>query len=314
MSNFTNAPLNMLNFANVPMERDETRSTPNHSQIGLERADPIDPATSCLRGSITFDQKHGFSLEWESKEAFKDWLDNEQTAQSIELRPSKIEHGSVLYTTNQIFWCARNGMGGFKAYQKKTTCERKIESKRIAGSCPCHMQIKTYPHTAIVLGKYITNHSHLIRMDNLKFIQIRDSTCEMIASMLRYGKNDKDIVSDPSSDNNWSDLLSAEKGNVWCILWTRARSLHYNGRDWPDQKGDWMGIHPIKSQWCQVNSDLNRDPPIWGAFRCLQGQAWSPSGRFTSCWRCVLSVYSDEISKRCVPAAQECVPWYWCNT
>ena len=202
MSDFTNAPLNVLNFADVPIERDETRSAPNHSQIGLECADPIDPATSHLRGSITFDRKHGFSLEWESKEAFKDWLDNEQTAQSIELRPSKIEHGSVLYTTNQIFRCTCNGTGGFKAYQKKTTCERKIKSKRIAGGCPCHVQIKTYPHTAIVLGKYITNHSHPIGMDNLKFIRMRDSTREMIASMLRYGKNDKDIVSDPSSDNN----------------------------------------------------------------------------------------------------------------
>ena len=202
MSDFTNAPLNVLNFADVPIERDETWSAPNHSQIRLERTDLIDPATSCLRGSITFDWKHGFSLEWESKEAFKDWLDNEQTAQSIELRPSKIEHGSVLYTTNQIFRCARNGTGGFKAYQKKTTRERKIESKRIAGGCPCHVQIKTYPHTAVVLGKYITNHSHPIGMDNLKFIRMRDLMREMIASMLRYGKNDKDIVSDPSSDNN----------------------------------------------------------------------------------------------------------------
>ena len=202
MSDFTNAPLIVPNFADVPIERDETWSAPNHSQIGLEHADLIDPATSCLRESITFDRKHGFSLEWESKEAFKDWLDNEQTEQSIKLRPLKIEHGSVLYMTNQIFRCMCNRMGGFKAYQKKTTCERKIESKRIAGGCPCHVQIKTYPHTAVVLGKYITNHSYPIRMDNLKFIRMRDSTHEMIASMLRYGKNDKDIVSDPLSDNN----------------------------------------------------------------------------------------------------------------
>ena len=202
MSDFTNAPLNVPNFADVPIERDETQSAPNHSQIGLEHTDPIDPITSHLRGSITFDQKHGFSLEWESKKAFKDWLDNEQTTQSIELRPSKIKHGSILYTTNQIFQCACNGMGGFKAYQKKMTCERKIKSKWITSSCPCYVQIKTYPHTAIVLGKYITNHSHLIRMDNMKFIWMRDLMCEMIASMLRYGKNDKDIVSEISSDNN----------------------------------------------------------------------------------------------------------------
>jgi hypothetical protein len=64
------------------------------------------------------------------------------------------------------------------------------------------MQIKTYPYTDIVLGKYISNHSYAIGMENLKFIQMRDSTWVMIASMLRYGKNDKDIVSDPSSDND----------------------------------------------------------------------------------------------------------------
>ncbi len=190
----------MSSITSPPVVRDDT--TANLSQIGQARAIPIDPATSRLLGSITYDREHGFNLEWDSKEAFKDWLDNEQTAQSIELRPSKIERGSALYTTNQIFRCARNGTGGLKLYQKKTMRERKIESKRIAGGCPSLVQIKTYPHTSVVLGKYISNHSHAIGMENLKFIQMRDSTCEMIARMVRYGKNDKDIVSDPSSDNN----------------------------------------------------------------------------------------------------------------
>jgi len=198
-------------ITNAPVVRDDT--APEYSQIGHARV-TIDPATSRLLGSITYDREHGFNLEWNSKEAFKNWLDDEQTAQSIELRPSKIECGSALYTTNQIFRCARNGTGGIKEYQKKTTRERKIESKRIAGGCPSLVQIKTYPHTDIVLGKYISNHSHAIGMENLKFIWMRDSTREMIASMLRYGKNDKDIVSDPPSDNNWSDLSPTEKGNV----------------------------------------------------------------------------------------------------
>jgi hypothetical protein len=190
----------MSSITSPPVVRDDT--APDLSQTGHARATPIDPATSRLLGSITYDQEHGFNLEWDSKDAFKDWLDNEQTAQSIELRPSKIERGSTLYTTNQIFRCARNGTGGVKPYQKKTARERKIESKRIAGGCPCLVQIKTYPHTDIVLGKYISNHSHAIGMENLKFIRMRDSTREMIARMVRYGKNDKDIVSNPSPDNN----------------------------------------------------------------------------------------------------------------
>jgi hypothetical protein len=85
-------------------------------------------------------------------ESFKDWLDNEQTAKGIELRPLKIEHRSALYTTNQIFHCVHNGMGRLKLYQKKTAREQKIESKRIAGGCPSLVQIKTYPHTDTVFG------------------------------------------------------------------------------------------------------------------------------------------------------------------
>ena len=246
-------------------------TTPGHSQIGLACVNPIDPATSRLLGSITYDWEHSFNLEWDSLEAFKNWLDNEQTAKSIELRPSKIKHGSALYMANQIFCCAWNRMGGVKEYQKKTTQEQKIKSKRITGGCPSLVQIKTYPHTDIVLGKYISNHSHAIGMENLKFIRMRDSTQEMIASMLRYGNSDKDIVSDPPSDNNWSNLSLAEKGNAWCIQWARARSLHHNGWDRKDQKGHWKGIYLIRSQWCQVNSDVGRDAPIWGALCLLQG-------------------------------------------
>jgi hypothetical protein len=190
----------MPTITNPPVVSNDT--APDLSQNGHARANPIDPATSRLLGSITYDREHSFNLAWDSKEAFKDWLDDEQTAQSIELRPSKIERGSALYITNQIFCCARNGTGGLKPYQKKTTRERKIESKRIAGGCPALVQIKTYPHTDTVLGKYISNHSHPIGLENLKFIRMRDSTREMIARMVRYGKNDKDIVSDPPFDNN----------------------------------------------------------------------------------------------------------------
>jgi len=190
----------MLSITSLPVVNNDT--APDLCQIGQACAVSIDPTTSHLLGSITYNWEHGFNLEWKSKEAFKDWLDNEQMAQAIELRPSKLECGSALYTTNQIFRCMRNGMGGLKPYQKKTMREQKIENKQIARGCPTLVQIKMYPHIDIVLGKYISNHSYAIGMENLKFIQMRDSTQEMIARMVRYGKNDKDIVSDPPSDNN----------------------------------------------------------------------------------------------------------------
>jgi hypothetical protein len=88
---------------NPPVVRDNTIL--DLFQSGLAHANPIDPATLRLLGSIIYDREHGFNLEWDSKEAFKIWLDNEQTAQSIELRPSKIKCESTLYTTNQIFHC-----------------------------------------------------------------------------------------------------------------------------------------------------------------------------------------------------------------
>ena len=167
-----------------------------------------DHATSLrLVGSITYDrEENGYNLEWETRADFDRWLTHEQKANGIEMRLAKSQISKArrrVYLTCKTFRCTRNGTGGLSRYEKKTARERKIESKRIEGGCPCFVQIKTYPHTDIVLGKYISNHSHAIGMENLKFIRMRDSTREMIA-MVRHGKNDKNIVSDPpsSSDNN----------------------------------------------------------------------------------------------------------------
>jgi len=125
MQSITYAPVTY-----TPAVRDDT--APDISKDGLASANlidppaiscpsnPINPATSHLLGSITYDREHDFNLEWNSIEAFKEWLDNEQTAKGIELRPLKIECGSTLYTTNQIFHCMHNRMGGLKLYQKKT--------------------------------------------------------------------------------------------------------------------------------------------------------------------------------------------------
>ena len=63
-----------------------------------------------------------------------------------------------------------------------------------------------YPYTAVVLEKYISNHFHAIGIKNLKFIWMHESIWEMIESMLRYGKNDKDIVSASPFNNGLFDL------------------------------------------------------------------------------------------------------------
>ncbi len=39
--------------------------------------------------------------------------------------------------------------------------KRKIDSKQIESRCPCFIQIKTYPYTSTILGKYNHNHFYL---------------------------------------------------------------------------------------------------------------------------------------------------------
>jgi hypothetical protein len=162
--------------------------------------DNINPATSSKTGSMTYDRKkNGYNLEWESRADFNTWLTHEQTAIGIEIQVSKTwaSKSKQLYSTCETLSCARNRTGGKKNYVKKTTRERKIDSKRIEGGCPCFIQIKTYPHTNTILGKYNHVHSHPIGKDNLKYIRIRVSTHELIEVWVHYGVTDQEIVSTP---------------------------------------------------------------------------------------------------------------------
>jgi hypothetical protein len=170
-------------------------AAPDHA--GPER---IDPATSSKMGSMTYDrEKNGYNLEWESRADFNQWLTHEQAAIGIEIRVSKTRHSRTheLYSMCETLRCARNGTGGKSRYVKKTTRERKIDSKRIEGGCPCYVQIKTYPHTDTILGKYNPDHSHPTGKDNLMYIRIRVNTRELIESWVHYGVTDQEIVSDP---------------------------------------------------------------------------------------------------------------------
>ena len=133
----------------------------------------IDPTTSLQMGSITYDQNENcYNLKWESRDDFDRWLTNEQDAHGIEIHISKVQCGKQLYLSSETFCCICNKTWGVKHYEKKTAWERKIESKQIEGRCPCYVQIKMYPHTSIVLGKYEDKHSHETSKDNLKYLWI----------------------------------------------------------------------------------------------------------------------------------------------
>jgi hypothetical protein len=165
----------------------------------------IDPATSTRIGSITYDREEGgYNLEWESRADFERWLTHEQLALGIEIRRSKTRPSKAreICLNCETFRCTRNRIGGTKPYEKKTTRERKIASKRIEGGCPCYIQIKTYLHTNTVHGKYEFQHSHEIGKDNLKYIQIWVSTRDLIEDWVRYGVTDQEIVSDPPFDRS----------------------------------------------------------------------------------------------------------------
>ena len=159
----------------------------------LEQIDPVfDLATYSKIGSMSYDhQENGYNLEWELRAKFSDWLTNKQAALGIKIWVSKTWASKLqVYSTCETFCCARNGTGRKVNYIKKTARERKIDSKWIEGGCHCFVQIKTYPYTSIVLGKYNHDHSHPTGKDNLKYIQIQAPTHELIETWVYYGVTD----------------------------------------------------------------------------------------------------------------------------
>ncbi len=197
MSSFVPSPVPSI--ADVPTIPDDT---------GPERANPdtIDPTTSTRMGSITYDREEGsYNLEWESRDDFDKWLTHEQATIGIEIRLSKTRYSknNKLYSKGEIFCCAHNGTGGKKHHMKMTACERKIDSKWIEGRCPCSVQIKKYPHTGTIMGRYNPDHSHPVSKDNLKYIRIQVSTQVLIEDLVHNGVTDLEIVSDPLFDLDW---------------------------------------------------------------------------------------------------------------
>ena len=160
--------------------------------------EPIDPATTRLRGSITHDWENRYDMEWESIDEFHEWRENEQGAHSIELRLAHTvsSNGSAVYTASRLWVCSRQGTGGEKEYQRLTDRKTRVERKCLGGGCPCQVKIKIYPHTPTILGKYAPNHSHPTGKDNLKHVRIRVPAREHIMELIRLGLMDKEIVHD----------------------------------------------------------------------------------------------------------------------
>jgi len=185
-------PLPAPSIADIP-------AIPDNANPEREESNTINPTILSKMGSITYNQEvSGYDLEWESRAEFNKWLTYEQAAIGIEIRLSKTRYSknNTLYSTCETFHCMYNRTGGKSHYVKKTMREWKIKSKWIEGGCPCLIQIKTYPHTDIILGKYDHNHSHPAGKDNLKYIQIWAPMRELIEGWVHYRVTDQEIVSD----------------------------------------------------------------------------------------------------------------------
>ena len=162
------------------------------------KAEPIDPATTRLRGSINYDWENGHDTEWELMEEFHQWRENEERAHGIELRlvHTVSSNGSAVYTASQLWVCSRQGTGGEKNYKRTTERKSRVERKRLGEGCPCQVRIKIYPHTPMILGKYSPEHSHQTGKSNLKHVRIRVPAREHIMELIRLGLMDKEIVRD----------------------------------------------------------------------------------------------------------------------
>jgi len=192
-------PLSDISCVPVNLESPAKTSTSKGTSTSEhQNAKPIDPTTSQLHGSITYDWENGYDLEWESIDEFHQWHENEQQAHGTELHLAHTASscGSTLYTASQLWVCPRQGTGGEKDYQRKTNRKSRKECKHLDGGCPCQVKIKVYAHTPTILGRYTPDHSHPTRKDNLKHVQIWVPTQEHIMELIRLGLMDKEIVRD----------------------------------------------------------------------------------------------------------------------
>ncbi|KAF9070339.1 hypothetical protein BDP27DRAFT_1402045 [Rhodocollybia butyracea] len=121
----------------------------------------------------------------------------EQKKQAIELLCARTfseddaKHDQGRYLQRQYFVCARHGTGGQKK-PKGLVWNRKIARKRMG--CPCRLVVKSYPDTAVILGKYESHHNHDIGNANLRFTRISKDTKELIAGLLRTGVSPERIL------------------------------------------------------------------------------------------------------------------------
>jgi hypothetical protein len=158
----------------------ETAGTPVKNQGPVK-----DPATSQKKESFYSDWKGRFyTLKWANFAKFDAWHQVEEAAHMIEFRPSTVWKGSTLWTHQCLFVCGCQIISSDWKYTKKNPEHKcKIKSKKI--SCPCHLLIKIYPHTSIILGNYKKAHNHETGAANIKYMGVSHEAQEHIKGCWR---------------------------------------------------------------------------------------------------------------------------------
>jgi hypothetical protein len=132
-------------------------------------------------------------MEWENIDEFEAWLKGEQLADSIEFIVSSTKTGTRLWTKKRTYVCSRQMSGGQKKYEKvHPDWQRKLDSKKTG--CRCQIEIKHYPHTLIILGRYAKQHDHQIQLANVAYTRLSQAARDQIKVMLKWKVDQKEIV------------------------------------------------------------------------------------------------------------------------
>jgi hypothetical protein len=110
------------------------------------------------------------------------WRWAEEAAYMIEFWASTVWHSSVLWTRQRLFVCRCQFTSSGKYTKKHLKQKCKIESKK--SCCPCHLLIKIYPHTSIILGNYRKAHNHETGAANIKYMGVSREAWEHVKALL----------------------------------------------------------------------------------------------------------------------------------
>jgi hypothetical protein len=181
-----------------------------HFRMSISSSGPAAPATQAelsqvldfgamsrpARGSFEHDQESaGYDLSWGSLAEFNVWRQEQKRADAIDLCLTNTTVGVQHFSWRRIYRCSRQGSGGIKPYDKKyPDRSRKIGPKYIG--CRCKVDVKAYPGTNVLLGRYLRTHSHPIGMGNIVHTRLSETTKGKVKALLQQEVQRSAIVRD----------------------------------------------------------------------------------------------------------------------